>query len=203
MPPLTRGWIAAVLMAGSGCRAASSLGASSLPAADLSLDPARLVRNIALHACGRWSSGAALPPGIPVIVDAYFTTRLPVERPDTSHRRRVLSRAGVILHTFHFAAYRIRIASDSIPSLAERDRVIVFGVVDVTRYDWQVFVGYHKGQPFGSAEEARFVALGGSITSRWSGINALSGVLPDRSLPALRADPRVRYIETNPIICHD
>lgn len=192
-----------VLATALACRHTSATGVSGLPPADTSLDPARLVINAPLYVCNRWWNRAPLPSGMSVIVDVKFArlTSEPFDRPLEVHRRRVLSRGAKILHTFQLPAYRISILSDSIPSLSDYDRVAVYEVRNLARYDWRVLVNYDAAQQFDANDEARFVALGGRITARWPSFNAIGGTLPDRSLAALRADRRIRFVEADHPFC--
>ena len=193
-----------VLASALACRHTSATGVSGLPPADTSLDPARLVINAPLYVCNRWWNRAPLPSGMSVIVDVKFgrlTSTDPLDRPLEPHRRRVLSRGAKILHTFQLPAYRISILSDSIPSLSDYDRVVVYEVRSLSRYDWRVLVNYDTAHQVDANDEARFVAHGGRITARWPSINAIGGDLPDRSLPILRADGRIRFVEADHPFC--
>jgi hypothetical protein len=72
--------------------------------------------------------------------------------------------------------------------------VSVLRVADPQRRDWPVIVGYRS--PYSYAEgAASFVQVGGRVDRRYESINAIAGLIPDRSVRALRMDPRVEYVE--------
>ncbi|HJU76102.1 MAG TPA: hypothetical protein VJ717_20345 [Gemmatimonadaceae bacterium] len=89
------------------------------------------------------------------------------------------------------------------PSLADYDFVAVFEVADLSRYDWKMLVSYSPGRPFDLHDEQRLVSLGGKITARWLALNALAGVLPDRSFSALRSEKNVRIVQASAPFCPD
>jgi hypothetical protein len=75
----------------------------------------------------------------------------------------------------------------------------VHEVPDLRRYDWNVIVGYRR--PLQDADSAQFVDLGGRVKYRWDSINALSGALPDHSIPVLRNMEAVEYVEAVGVLC--
>lgn len=62
-----------------------------------------------------------------------------------------------------------------------------------TQYDVKpVSVGF--SHPLNDADVELYESLGGRVEYRWDSLRALSGVLPDRSIPILREQPEVEYV---------
>ena len=56
-------------------------------------------------------------------------------------------------------------------------------------------------RPLRDSDVDLYVSLGGRVDYRWDFINALSGVLPDRSIPVLRSRPDVTYVQAGGVAC--
>jgi hypothetical protein len=156
-----------------------------------------------LYACGQWQAANRPAPNADVLVDVFFPSdegSSPLE-PLQSQRDLIALHRGTILYSFHVRALRVLMPADRIPTLAGRDRAIVYAVPDSTRHDWAVIVSYRADRPFGAAEEVRFTSLGGRIKHRWPSINAIAGDLPDESIPALWKDSIVKAVSTVGLAC--
>jgi hypothetical protein len=169
-----------------------------LPEPDLSLDPAALAQPRLMYACGTWLYGDK-PTEAKVFVDVSFDRRLQsdvYDHPTSRHIAAVERHGGKIVYKFHFPAARVWIATDSIPALASEVPVRgVLRIADLRRYDWNAGVGYIK--PYTYQEGiTRYVELGGKVDFVFNTINGISGLIPDRSIGALRSDPRVAYVES-------
>lgn len=171
-------------------------GGYRLPDPDLSLDPAALQQPKLLYLCGAWVDGTP-PPEENTLIDVSFNRpglEYPGDRPTSAHLATVRNHGGQVLYQFHFPAARVRIPTRNIPALA-LDVLGVFKVADPRRYDWNAAVGYRL--PYSYKEgEVRYEELGGRVDYRWDFINAISGLIPDRSAAVLRNDPNVTYVSS-------
>lgn len=79
------------------------------------------------------------------------------------------------------------------------DWATVRDVPDASRFDVRLTVGFRR--PVTDADVERFAELGGRVDYRFTSFPALSGALPDRSIPAYQADPDVTWIELATVIC--
>ncbi len=122
----------------------------------------------------------------------------PMDRLTSAYRDLIKRHGGQILYTFRFPAARVRIPTKNVRSLAVgAPSVSILYVLDPRRYDWPIAVGYRR--PYSYVEgERRFRELGGRVEYRFDAINALGGLIPDRSVAALRGDPNVEYVEGVP-----
>jgi len=155
-----------------------------------------------LHACSNWKGGG--PPEVKrIVVDLFFGRAgpwVPGDRPLEEHVSAVESVGGVVLHRFNFPAVRADFPTAEIPSLA--DALILNHARAVPysdRFDWQVAVGYLSGP----AEEDfhRFEELGGVVSHTFERIHGLGGEISDHSIPTLRKDPNVVWVEASGIGC--
>lgn len=180
----------------------SEAAAYRLPEPDQSLDPAALVIGEYIATpCGNNEPLLSRPEW--AVVDIFFgrrSERDPVTGPRQEHLRAVSGRGGIVLHRFNVPAVRAYIQLSRIPDLvASEFWVSVRAVPNPRRYDLDVLVGFVT--PLRESDLEQFQRLGGRITTRFSFIDAIGGVLPDRSIPALRASDRTRYVEPNGIAC--
>lgn len=180
----------------------SETPAYRLPPPDQSLDPDALVlgdiiatrcrRNEQLLSRREWA-----------VVDIFFgrrSERDPLTGPQPEHLRAVSARGGIVLHRFNIPAVRAYIQLSRIPELVANEFwVTVREVPDPRRYDLQVLVGYVSSVQESDLE--LFRRLGGRITYRFSIMDGIAGVLPDRSIPELRASARTRHVAPDQILC--
>lgn len=132
-------------------------------------------------------------------VDIYFGHGTS-DGPRQSDLDLVRSHGGRVLYNFNVPAVRARMFVSRIPDLVLKGSWIsVREVPDATRYDVVVAVGFSR--LLNDADVELYESLGGRIEYRWDRIQALSGILPDRSIPALRAKPGVEYVEVNSVVC--
>ena len=180
-----------------------------LPEPSLSLDPGRLtVGDYIATPCAFGIYGDRLnhlrDKHEWVLVDVYFgrgSEESSRDRPIKSEIALVTSHGGRVLHHFNVPAVRARIILARIPDLVEEGFwVTVREVPDPTRYDVpSLSVGFTR--TLRDSDVDLYGSLGGRVDYRWDFINALSGVLPDRSIPALRAQSDVRYVEAGSVAC--
>lgn len=142
------------------------------------------------------------------IVDVFFgrlSTTEPMDRATEFDLDVIHDQGGRILHVFNVPAVRVRMLLSRVPDLVTVDRVreerwiTVREVPDATRYDLQVGVGFRR--PLRDADIELIESLGGRVTHRFDFINGISGMLPDRSIPDLRANPDVAYVEVPGVGC--
>jgi len=168
------------------------------PPEDRSLDPAALRAPQLLYLCGVWVDGAP-PTEENILIDVSLSRpslELPEDRPTSAHLAVIREHGGQVVYQFHFPAARVWIPVRKIPALALSRSVIgIFKVADPRRYDWNAGVGYRL--PYSYTEgEVRYAQLGGRVTHRFNVINAISGLIPDRSAAVLRRDGNVRSVES-------
>ena len=184
-----------------------------LPQPDLSLDPGRLsVGEYIATPCafaiggGIWGGRLDHLRGRNewALVDVYFgraTAEGPWDGPTETDIELVTAHGGWVLYRFNVPAVRARIILSKIPDLVEEGYwITVRDVPDATRYDVpSLSVGFTR--PLSDSDVDLYVSLGGRVDYRWDFINALSGVLPDRSIPVLRSQPDVTYIQAGGVAC--
>ncbi len=178
-----------------------------LPASDPSLDPEHLsVGDIIEVPCG--PVGPRAPDPLAgryewATVDIYFgrpTAEGPWGAPTGADSALVRKHGGRILYLFHLPVIRARMILARVPELATAGYWIwVRGVPDPTRYD--VPLGVRFDRPLVEADIEQFGQLGGRVDRRIDSINALYGVLPDRSIPTYQARSDVQHVQTNGVYC--
>ncbi|MDQ3697975.1 MAG: hypothetical protein M3373_08130 [Gemmatimonadota bacterium] len=111
----------------------------------------------------------------------------------------VTAHGGRVLYRFNIPAVRARIILAQVPDLVEEGFwITVRDVPDATRYDVpSLSVGFTRSLHDSDVE--LYTSLGGRVNHRF--INALSGILPDRSIPVLRNRSDVKYIEASSVAC--
>ena len=180
-----------------------------LPEPDLSLDPGRLSvgEYIATH-CAFAIRGNRLDHlrgrNEWALVDVYFgrgSPEGPWDGPTETDIKLVTAHGGRVLYRFNVPAVRARMILSKIPDLVEEGfSITVRDVPDVTRYDVpSLSVAFTR--PLRDSDVDLYVSLGGRVDYRWDFINALSGVLPDRSIPVLRSRPDVTYVQAGGVAC--
>ena len=169
-----------------------------LPEPDLSLDQAALVEPRVLFMCDGWVDGSP-PLDIKIFVDVSFVRRTlddPYAAPTKGDLATISRHGGQVVYKFHSRAIRAFMPTASIPQLGNEPSVnLIFRVANVRRYDWISGVMFRKSYPLAQGAE-RFRELGGRVEYQYTSINAVSGLLPDRSLSTLRADPNVEHVES-------
>jgi hypothetical protein len=169
-----------------------------LPDPDLSLDPAALSPQRIIYQCDKWVNGER-PTDEKIFVDVSFDRRSesePADHATSRHIAALVKHGGQVVYQFHFPAVRAWIATSEIPALSKEEPVVaILRIANLRRYDWNVGVGYLL--PYSYEEGARrYAELGGRVDFRFNSFNAISGVLPDRSVETLRKDPNVQYAES-------
>lgn len=172
-----------------------------LPDPDLSLDSAALQQPYLIYGCGRWIDGGP-PLDEKIFVDVAFLRpnlgEEPDDRPTARHLAALARHGGKVAYKFQFPAVRAWIATKDIPGLAG-DKAVnsVFRVANLRRYDWNASIGYRS--PYSFKDGAiRFEELGGRVDYRFNVINAIAGLMPDRSAAILRRDSNVDHVESQP-----
>jgi hypothetical protein len=176
-----------------------------LPEPDLSLSPERLsVGSLIATPCAFGMYGDRLDHLRDkhewVLVDVFFG-HSPDGRATAADIRLVTSQGGRVLHEFNVPAVRARILLSRVPDLVQRGRwIMVRTVPDPTRYDVpRLIAGFNR--PLDDTDVELFASLGGRVEYRWDFINALAGIVPDRSIPALRDRADVEYVEADSVVC--
>lgn len=185
-----------------------------LPKLDQSLDPEQLEpSNVDIsydRTCG-WRTEVP-DPDDQLLMDVHFHLDQFIhrhDRPLSIHRWLVESAGGQIVYQYHLPVFRILIKARDVPQLAQTwgdeqsSSMEIIKVPNFARFDWNVFVRYHLDNPISAEDEARILALGGRIESRYTFINTLYVTLPDRSISVLRARPEVEHVTApfNWVIC--
>lgn len=138
------------------------------------------------------------------LVDVFFgrpSEEGPWDGPTASDINLVTSQAGSVLYQFNVPAVRARILLSRVPDLVEQGFwVTVRDVPDPSRFDVpSLSVGFSR--PLLEGDVELYESLGGRVEYRWDFINALSGILPDRSIPALRNRSDVEYVQSGSVGC--
>lgn len=179
-----------------------------LPAPDNSLNPARLaVGDLIATPCAFHTRGDGLAHLRTrdewALVDIYFgrgSAEGAWGAPAPADRALVTAHGGRVLHEFNVPAVRARIVLSRIPDLVQAGFwILVREVPDATRYDVPLTMGFVR--PLVDADIELFASLGGQVTYRFDFIDALAGVLPDRSIPTLRQRPDVEYVQPETVFC--
>lgn len=179
-----------------------------LPPADTSLDPGRLAVGDYLAtpcAFGSYGDGLAQLRALHdwALVDIFFGRGSPAgpwDGPTSADIALVKAHGGRVLYSFNVPAVRARIILSRIPDLVQAGFwITVRDVPDATRFDVILAAGFTRALE--NADVARFVSLGGRVDHRLDFIDALAGVLPDRSIPHLRQRDEVEYIEPESVFC--
>lgn len=200
-----------ILVLTAGCADATSpalpVDRYELPDPDPSLDPDRLtIGELIATPCAFGLYGDRLVDLLDrdewALVDVFFGGRSPSDEwtgPTENDVDLVESHGGRVLYRFNVPAVRARILLSRLPGLVEDGFwITVRDVPDETRYDVEILTGLTR--TLGAADIDRFTGLGGRVMHRWSSINGLGGILPDRSIPAWRDGP-VEYVEPNSVAC--
>jgi hypothetical protein len=192
------GWIVGALFtAVLGCTEVSSPPDDFvLPPENLSLDTVALQVGDILYECGHWSPDFKRT-GARIVVDLHFASSgpdEPVDRPRQASLDAVRAHGGEVLSTFAFPAARVRMTPAELAAIIGAGSAdYARSVPDLARYDWPVTVRYER--PTVSADWALFEALGGRIADRWASASKITGDLPNRSIPQLRASPDVESVD--------
>jgi hypothetical protein len=196
--------LAAVTLAAGACADATlpHRPLPDLPERDTSLDPAAAVvgQYIATPCDGndhlRGSTEWAL-------VDVFFGRRSesePVTGPQDHHLRAVTARGGVVVHRFNVPAVRAWMPLREVPELVAREFwTSVRDVPDPRRYDLPLIAMYVSAVE--DPDVDRFQRLGGQVRKRFTIIPAIFGILPDASIPELRASTRTQQVEPDGVAC--
>jgi hypothetical protein len=185
-----------------------------LPPPDTSLDPARLtVGDYIATPCAKYPGAGMQGDGFAHLrgrnewatVDVFFgrgTSEGPWEEPTSDDIDLVRSHGGRVLYSFHVPAVRARMVLSRIPDLVlEGYWITVRDVPDATRYDVRLSVGFTR--PITPDDVELFESLGGRVDYYWEFIDAIAGVLPDRSIAVLWDRTDVRYVQANSVYCLD
>jgi len=183
-----------------------------LPTPDTSLDPNRLTVGHYIATPCDLNPGAGMPPNGFAdlrerhewgLVDVFFGRESEDDlrdAPTSGDIELVQSHGGRVLYSFHVRAVRARIVLSRIPDLvADGHWITVRDVPDVTRYDVPLSVGFTGSLTDDDIE--LFRSLGGRVDYIWHFIDAIAGVLPDRSIATLRRRRDVKYIEVESVAC--
>lgn len=178
-----------------------------LPAPDTSLAPDRLsVGNYIATPCALHQPGGfdhLRERHEWALVDVYFgrgSADGPWGKPAAADVELVTSHGGRVLHEFNIPAVRARMILSRVPGLvADGFWIVVRDVPDATRYDVPLGVGFTR--PLSDADVELFESLGGRVTHRFDFIDALHGILPDRSIPEFQRRSDVAYVQDESVYC--
>jgi hypothetical protein len=181
--------------------------ALDLPDPDPSLDPARLsVGDYIATPCGlnRPDGFAELEARDEwALVDVYFgraSEHGPWGAPTSDDVRLVQRHGGHVVHRYNIPAVRAHMNLSRIPAMvADGFWVTVRDVPDASRYDVPLSIGFDR--PLTDEDLARFVEAGGRIDYRWDFIDAIAGVLPDRSIPLFQERDDVAWVQAESVAC--
>lgn len=187
-------------------------GDFTLPPPDTILDPSRLrPGEIVATPCAFGIRGSRLRHLLDVhewmVVDVFLgrsDPEGPWDAPTEQDLDHIEAGGGHVLHRFNVPAARVRIVTSRIPELmqvlmAAQSWPVVRTVPDLSRYDFEVSVGFSSTAP--EQYVALFESLGGRVEGRIDERGMLWGVLPDRSVPTLRKEPSVAWVEAETVGC--
>lgn len=183
-----------------------------LPPPDTSLDPSRLtVGDYIATPCAKYPGAGMRGDGFAYLrgrkewatVDVFFgrgTAEGPWGEPTSDDIDLVRSHGGRVLYSFHVPAVRARMVLSRIPDLVLQGYwITVRDVPDATRYDVRMSVGFTR--PITPDDVELFESLGGRVDYYWEFIDAIAGVLPDRSIAVFRSRPDVSWVEADGVAC--
>ena len=182
------------------CEVVSGPGGYEVPNEDRSLDPAHLSVGYEIYYCGDWNRTAGRPSSTELFVDVFFVGGIDLatlDHPLDVQRFIVESLGASIVRSYRVPGFRVWIKRDSIPILSQHNGVNIRSVPDPRRYDLKVSVFYGQGV-FNGADSSRIASLGGKIVRNYDALGIVELYLPERSLPEIRSDPRVQWIEPEP-----
>lgn len=183
------------------CEIISGPGDYDVPDEDQSLDPARLSVGYEIYYCGDWNRTFGKPSDGALFVDVFFYAgfdQARLDHPLEVHRRIVESVRASIVRSYRAAGFRVWIHRDSIPALYGHNGVTIRSVPDPRRYDLQVTAFYGGPGVFNGVDSVSVSKLGGRIVRNYEALGILLMHLPERSLPEIREDPRVQWIDQGP-----
>ena len=149
----------------------------------------------ATFSCGRWSPDR--PPVAFALIDIHFGQRTlddPVDRPSAESLARIVALGGTVVYNFNVPMARAILAIDAVPDLSANYVDIVtnmaaFVVRVVVRMDTPL-----------TAEDRTFLESVGARDIR-EGMFAVSAMVPDAAIPAIRAYRTVDYLLADVIAC--
>lgn len=207
--PMILALCTAITMAGACSDPTVPIDDFDLPEADLSLDPDRLsVGEYIATPCAFGLYGDRLDHlrgrDERALVDVFFGRESGdghLNRPTPDEIRLVEAHGGMALYHFNVPAVRARMSLSRIPGLVEEGFwITVRDVPDPTRYDVpSLLVGFTRS--LRDTDAVVYSSLGGVVEQRLDVINALSGVLPDRSIPTIRGRSDVEYAAPAGMVC--
>ncbi len=140
-----------------------------------------------VYACERWT------PAQPVAAVDLFD----VFGPSNVLRQAVLQAGGRIVHEFNVPTVRARLRVSEIPGLPLGFYAI--SVEQPNRYPVDAIIGFRAAVT--DTDRAFLASVGATILKEYRFIHAVHAIVPDEAIPAVRANPSVRYVELNVIGC--
>lgn len=168
-----------------------------LPEEDRSLDPAHVSVGPELFYCGDWNPQVARPTTTHVFADVFWgqgDDLVRLDHPLPAHRSIVEALGATVVRSYNLPGFRLWMSTDSVPKLSDRGGVIVRLASHPERYDVMVAV-YYGPLAFGSADSVRIASLGGRVVDNYQFVGYVVLKVPNVSLPDVRRDPRVVWIE--------
>lgn len=197
--------LSGVLLIAADCRQPSTVEQYQLPEEDLSLDPDSLAQHMLLYGClpdaPRFGWGPGGKPSTEYIladIELFVPgSDGPWEYPRADRLELVRRHGGRVLKVLNLPAARIHIPTSKLPGLVAAVGV-ARTVPNARRYDWPVAVILNASTT--PADLARFEELGGRVRRQFGG-NMYSGMIPNRSIPALRNEAAVQFVSPSGTIC--
>lgn len=147
------------------------------------------------HPCRGWIGDEPTTPM--VLTDVVFVRpgpESPGNQPTGNQIQLLLRRGGQVIYQFHLPIIRAWLPKSNVPALSRESTIVLLArVPDETRYDWRVNVLLEPGTSLDVVAE-QFRALGGRLTNEYDAAPAISGIVPDRSIPALTSLSGVRSV---------
>jgi hypothetical protein len=151
------------------------------------------------YACGQWAPAA--PQQAMGLFDVFF--RKPygthIFGPTEENCEAIRRAGGIVVHRYHLAAIRAIIMADSVRSLPFASHVT--GVPNWEHFPVSATI-YFKDEL--TQEDLDFLlSVGVTIHGTFSISAAAYGIVPDASIPIIRASPRVEYVQGSVYGCAD
>ena len=153
-------------------------------------------RTVYQYACGGWSPEE--PKAKKALFDVYFGRQRatdPDDGPSQAQREAIENLGGRIVYEYHVPMVRARLRVEAV-GLLEANFVRSVSKPQKQRHVVDAIIGIPV--PLSDLDR-EFLEDLGVIISRELGFGAVSAIVPDESIPAIRSHEGVRYLEVNGI----
>lgn len=171
-----------------------AVGACLLLCGTSAADPST-VRPLPVYGCGQWLSPPAAEVGL-------FDVYLPSGSfgPSDTLRQAVLRAGGRIVHEFNVSAVRAELRITDIAGPLPNGGYVLNVEGDPSQYSVYLNIGFWTAVT--DTDRAFLTSLGATIVDDWGGfIPAVEVIIPDGAIPAVRANPSVKYAEPDWFVC--